>query len=678
MKNIFGFVLLIIALLSSTNTFSQDTLKISKSNNKVFLSGKAYYIHIIRKGETLYRIAMAYNVSVEDIEKENFNIKAEGLTIGQPVKIPVAAIKDRVVEKTNKEVPRMHIVDSAETAYSIANKYNLTLDELYALNPSAREVLHLGQKIFLPAQTDTTKTKILTDKDFIYHVVKPGDTFFSIATNYGFKERQLKKYNEDVDINNLQPNQIIKIPLSSVDIITQKPEKTEKYYYHNVKPQETLFFIGLRYKISENLIKEHNPELKQRELLAGEYIKLPLDLIVIPAGTKQFEDSTKVEPALLIQDTCQCNPIETDKLQVAFFLPLYSYANDTINRNSTRESIYSRSKIFVNYYQGVLLALNALSEKGLNVDAYIYDTENDTTKIKTIVSKDIFPYFDLIFGPVYGQNLPIVVQRAKQFNIPVISPLSTNQEFLEQYPLAFQVSPHDSILYEQSISHIRQIKAGNYVIINNGNRPNKSFATLFKQAFFKGKKLEEISHLGYNEITYYAGDGELKLDSFIDSVENVVIIPSDNQAFVSDVVSRLNTLNQKYKITLFGHPRWINFDNIDIRFFHNLNTHLFNLSYIDYEKPEVKDFVYKFRKFYSKEPEKYAFYGYDITYYFLHAYQLFGKSFYCCFNNYHPELLQMKLEFKQISTGQGFVNNYMELLNFGRNFLLTPVRTKNK
>lgn len=676
MKQIVGFILISAALFFSINSYSQDTLQISKSNNKVFLSGKAYYIHIVRKGETLYRIAMAYNVTVEDIEKENFNIKAEGLIIGQPVKIPADAIKEKVVEKKHDN-PRIHIVDTGETAYSIAHKYHLTLDALYALNPSARQVLHLGQKIFLPTHTDTTKTKILTDKDYIYHVVKPGDTFFSIALNYGFKERQLKKFNDDIDVNNLQPNQTIKIPLSSVDVITQKPEKTDKYLYHNVKPQETLFSIGTHYKISENLIKDHNPELKQRELLAGEYIKLPLDLIEVSITPESAIDSIIVSQGMLIQDTCQCHPKETSRLQVAFFLPLYSFTNDTLNRNTTRETIFSRSKIFVDYYQGVLLALNTLSEKGLSVDAYIYDTENDSNIIKEIVSREIFPYFDLIFGPIYGQNIPIVVERAKEFKIPIVSPLSTNQTFLTQYPLAFQVSPHDSILYQQSISYNQQLKAGNYVIIDNGNRPNAKFVNLFKKAFFKGKKLEDISHLGYAEITYYAGDGELNLDSFIDSVENVVIIPSDDQAFVSDVVSRLNTLNHKYKITLFGHPRWTNFDNIDIRFFHHLNTHLFNLSYIDYDKQNIKDFVYKYRKFYDKEPEKYAFYGYDITYYFLHAYQLFGESFYCCFDNYHPELLQMNLEFKQTYQNQGFVNNYMELLNYGRNYILSPARTKN-
>lgn len=679
MKHMTKYLLIVIVIILSITASAQDTLNIKKSNNRVYLSGKAFYIHIVKRGETLYRIAMAYNVSVEEIEKENFNIQAEGLSIGQPVKIPVDAIQKISVLPKPKDQPKIHIADSGETAYSIAQKYNLALRELYDLNPAIKEVVYVGQKIFLPTQFDTTSTKILTDKNYIYHVVKTGETFYSIAVIYGFKERQLKKFNENIDVENLVPGQIIKVPLEDIEVITTEPETTnEKYIYYNVKPQETLFSIVNQFKISETLIKSHNPELKQRELLAGEYIKLPKELITIPEKMVD-ETADKVSVTeLLISDTCECIAQEIDKLQVALLLPLYSYTNDTINQNSTRPSIYSRSKIFVDYYEGTLLALHALSEKGLDIDLYVFDTENDTNRVREIVNKEIFPYFDIIFGPIYGQNLPIVAKKAKEYSIPMVSPLSTEQSFLDEYALAFQISPHDSILNGESISYIQKLKADNFIIINDGNRPSQSFSTLFKKTFFKGKKLDDIEHLGYAEITYYADDADLKLDSFIDSARNVVIIPSDNKAFASDVIARLNTLSKKYDITLFGHPRWMNYDNVDIRFFHNLNTHVFSLSYIDYKDESVKNFVYDYRKFYNKEPEKYAFYGYDITYFFLHAYQLYGKAFYCCFENYYPQLLQMNFEFNQIQPNKGFINNHMELLNFQKNSLLTPVnRDKN-
>jgi len=121
------FILLILNVIVQSQIFAQEEIVIDKSNNKVVISGREFYIHIVKKGQTLYRIAKAYNVTVTDIEKENFNIQAEGLKVGQPVKIP--AWKTNEIKTTPKieKKPRIHIVDSGETAFSIAKKYNLSL-----------------------------------------------------------------------------------------------------------------------------------------------------------------------------------------------------------------------------------------------------------------------------------------------------------------------------------------------------------------------------------------------------------------------------------------------------------------------------------------------------------------------------------------------------------------------
>lgn len=669
------FILLIFSIIVLGKSYSQNEIVIDKSNNKVIISGKLFYIHIVKKGQTLYRIANAYGVTVTDIEKENFNIKAEGLKIGQPVKIPAWKNISTVEHKPIKKKPRMHTVDSGETAFSIAQKYNISLNELYSLNPGAKEAIYLGQKIYLPDTPDTTIVKVLKDNNFLYHIMDSGDTFYSIARKYGIKEKKLKKANENLDPNNIPKGEVLKIPLDQINLSVDKPvEEDKQYIYYNVKKGETLFSISQQYDIQEALIKENNPQLQERELLAGEYIKLPKDKIKFPE--KIYTETSKADTTLqkLLIDTCNCPEYDgEDKIQVAVMLPLYSYTNDTLNLNSNYPQIYNRSEIFVDFYEGVLLAVDELRKKGLTIELHVFDTENDTAKVKEIVNQDIFPYFDIIIGPVYSKNISIVAERAKQYNIPVISPLSISSTFLKGFKTGFQISPSNDILYRRMIETAKSFNADNFIIIKNGNKPNDKFANEFKEAYFKGKSLKEISGLRYAEVLFYAGDEELNLDSFVDSLHNLVIIPSSDKAFVSDVISRLNALNETHKITLLGHPRMTNYENIDIRFFHNLNTYVFDLHYIDYTKENVKEFVYKFRKIFEKEPNKYSFYGYDIAYYFMHAFQLFGDNFYCCFDRYFPDLLQMNFDFKRIGTENGFINEKMILLNFQRNYLLRPV-----
>jgi LysM repeat protein len=669
------FILLILSFLIQGQVLAQEEILIDKSNNKVIISGKEFYIHIVKKGQTLYRIAKAYDVNVTDIEKENFNIQAEGLKVGQPVKIP-AWITQTVVEPEKVEKkPRTHMVDSGETAFSIAKKYNLTLNELYSLNPGARQTIYRGQKLFLPEKPDSTIAKVLKDDNFIYHIVDSGETFYSIARKYGVKEKKLKKANENLDPNNIPKGEVLKIPLDQISLSVDKPvEEDKQYIYHNVKRGETLFSIGQLYDIDETLIKSFNEQLLERELLEGEYIKLPKDRIKLPVKDTVPETLVDTSKAEFVTETCFCpeNSGE-EKINVALMLPLYGYTNDTLNLRSSTSKIYERSQIFIDYYEGTLLAVDELRKKGLSVDLHVFDTDNDTAKVLEIINQELFPYFDLIIGPVYSKNIDLVAQRAAKYDIPVVSPLSISSTFLKDFKTGFQISPSNNILYKRMIETAKSFDADNFIIIKNGNKPNNKFAKEFKEAYFKGKSLEEIEHLRYAEVEFFAGDDELTLDSFVDSLHNLVIIPSSDKAFVSDVISRLNTLNETHKVTLIGHPRMINYENIDIRFFHNLNTYIFDLHYIDYSDEDVRDFVYKFRKIFEKEPDKYSFYGYDITYYFLHAFQLFGEKFYCCFDRYYPDLLQMNFNFKRIDMESGFINEKLILLNYQRNYLLRPV-----
>jgi LysM repeat protein len=77
----FALLCLNIALMA------QEPVSVTRSDNKVILEGKIYYVHIVKAGQTLYSIARAYNVSEKEIMIENPGISAD-LAIGQVLKIP--------------------------------------------------------------------------------------------------------------------------------------------------------------------------------------------------------------------------------------------------------------------------------------------------------------------------------------------------------------------------------------------------------------------------------------------------------------------------------------------------------------------------------------------------------------------------------------------------------------
>jgi LysM repeat protein len=63
-------LVLIISILICTDTVNSQVL-VERSKDKVIISGIAYFIHQVKKGETAYSISRAYGITVGDLTREN-------------------------------------------------------------------------------------------------------------------------------------------------------------------------------------------------------------------------------------------------------------------------------------------------------------------------------------------------------------------------------------------------------------------------------------------------------------------------------------------------------------------------------------------------------------------------------------------------------------------------------
>ena len=117
-------------------------------------------IHVVEAKETKYSISKQYNVSIEDLEKLNPEIK-DGLQIGFSLKIPkeITEKADKVEVKPNAAIITLPIkpnmvsyeVKPKETLYGIATKTGYSQEELIALNPSLKEGVREGMVLYFPA-----------------------------------------------------------------------------------------------------------------------------------------------------------------------------------------------------------------------------------------------------------------------------------------------------------------------------------------------------------------------------------------------------------------------------------------------------------------------------------------------------------------------------------------------
>ena len=195
-------------------------------------------------GDTLYSIARKFNTTVNELKELN-NLVSNNLSIGQILAIP--SITSSIESDTYKVI-------SGDTLYSIARKFNMTVDELKKLNNLTSNNLSIGQIL---------KVKEVGEKEenYISYVVKSGDTLYSIANKYNTTVNGIKNIN-NLSGNTLTVGNTLKLPVIEND-----------YINYIVKSGDTLYSIAKKYNTTVNEIKKIN-NLSSNTLTVGSILKI--------------------------------------------------------------------------------------------------------------------------------------------------------------------------------------------------------------------------------------------------------------------------------------------------------------------------------------------------------------------------------------------------------------------
>lgn len=199
-------------LKSSTIRFGQELkvnqpLEVASANNgsKNTKADPVVATYKVKKGETLSDIAEKNNVSVADIKSLN-NLHSSSIRPGQQLQLVSKDVQpeQEAIAKTEKTI--VHKVESGESLYLIAKKYNVAIDELKRLNNLDGAKLKPGQSLSvnMPVENSNSTAEKKTVKPKITHKVKSGESFYSLAKKYGCSVNDIKEWNSKPD-NKLNP-----------------------------------------------------------------------------------------------------------------------------------------------------------------------------------------------------------------------------------------------------------------------------------------------------------------------------------------------------------------------------------------------------------------------------------------------------------------------------------------
>ena len=377
--------------------------------------------------------------------------------------------------------------------------------------------------------------------------------------------------------------------------------------FHEVDRKETLFSISQKYNINVNDILELNPKLKNSRLRRRSTILIPV-FNSIQDVIKIEKDSIEISYNISKLDSIYSKKRKkNNRLNLSVLLP---FRSATINYDSINEveSLFEDRNLYtiaLDFYSGILYAVEDLKKLDILVELNVFDTENSVNKILEISNNSKILNSDLIIGPLIPRNFETLSNLEFLESIPKVFPLSTIPiKIIKGVVLA--VTPRN-LLRETMLDYLdKKIdRDENIVIITDSlneeidNRLTKIFPNSIKiKPEFEGYILPEL------------------LDSLlVDSLPNKVIIESEIFTLISSVISQLNSqITSERDVRLYTTYRGNQYDDpsINIKDLGNLG-----FTYTSISKKINNDSISKFESNYinlfGSFPNKDIIRGYDVT-----------------------------------------------------------------
>ncbi|GEM_PF-1996679 len=619
-------IILTLTITIFIPSYSQTVVDTSNDTHLQIL-GENYIVHTLKKGEALYSLSKVYHSPLDQIiAHNNFSKKIHH---GQIIKIPVIDENYTFKSLIDTTICCLYKTKRHETIYSIARKFNISPELLIEYNPQIKEKGIKPRKYLRIPQINLPRD--IEDDYFIYHPYKKGETAELLALYYSVPVKDILQFNSTDDFSF---GKIIAIPK-----------------------------------------KHYNPD--QESILKADYLRLP-DLTGLEALNYLFPTNPPCK-------TFRYNPQQS--FNIALLLPLFITENQAnlqeVSGNTFR--LYDRTNIFYEYLFGTLIAIDELRQLGININLHIYDTRRDSTRIKNILDRPEFQDMDLVIGPVYSYNYPIVRKAAYRYKINFVSPLSRNEEILINNPFVFMTIPSDSMFMKRIAQFIAPSCDTSKIIILTefSDYSEKLSNTLMREIKRQAWELKGLDTIDIEQ-TYYDPTEQLDANILSETKHNYIIIPSKNEVFVDGALNQLNSIKsiKAYKISVIGLPNWTNFKNFDLKWYINLKIYYPSFFFLDKDNPAVKQFITKYMQTFNTLPSYYSYLGYDITNYFAHALKQYGRTFQFCLSPYdmepNPRGIYLNFNFRRLDQYSGFENNAVFMIYYDENLKMHKIENLNQ
>ena len=318
-------------------------------------------------------------------------------------------------------------------------------------------------------------------------------------------------------------------------------------------------------------------------------------------------------------------------LKVTLMMPLHLNEIDEIS--TTKFDVEQRGKKsyrqfeFIEFYEGILLALEQLPSLGINarVELNVVDVpDNSANGVEKVFLSHNVAQSDVVIALLFRDAFAKAAELSREAGVYIVNPMSTRSEICADNPYLVKIQPSMESQVKAMLDNMKAERPDGHLYIIHGGNAEKPVLNELK------RQLNERGDIKY---TLFNWSQSNKLTSTLKATPNCNVLSIYDQkadqmrVYVSNLLNRLSAIKSNSP-TLYTLSDWTrDYTDIDFSQLQLLNYHTFSSNW-DLSNNVHVDFLTHFRDRFGSEPTSaLAATGYDLTLYIVNGLSLYSNNF---------------------------------------------------
>lgn len=394
-------------------------------------------------------------------------------------------------------------------------------------------------------------------------------------------------------------------------------------------------------------------------------------LFLAACSTSKKTVKTEIPVQVVVKDTVavvqpkDTTPVVIVKeiLTIGLILPLQldkHFEEDSLP--DSEPLIISSSIPALNFYEGVLAAIDSTKKFGLDVRIKVIDIGGDSTQTVKALSRKMIPDCDFYLSLIPASNNYMLKELASKLKKPIFIQQGANTQMLDSVSNVWMSSPSNNTQLKQFANYIYSSQSSsNFVVVYRDMKKESDLANFIASIVDStAGKPSTCTKVNYKNVGWTGLQNKLSKTK-----KNILFIPSSDESYLSSLLNNIKEVEDIYSFSLCGLPVWEQFETVDPNILKEEGTYIFGGIYVDNENPKVKSFRKSFINSFHSDPSIQAYQAYDLVSFIIDNYSK-HKENYSKYTSTSTLMFPEKgFSFKEVCASCGKENVNLSILKFG-------------